>query len=165
MSIFELSELLGNFGEFFGALLLFASLLYIGIQVKQNTAVSRAQIYQARADAIQEMFIFLAGSPELADLYRTVLVDGEFDEDKLEGLSELDSQRLRYVESAHQQRIDNLYYQYQHGFLDEEYWNVVEGTLPKLMKCWQALKISSVRTSFKKELERSRIEPATSAPF
>jgi len=37
MNIFQVSELLGNFGEFFGALLLFASLVYVGVQVRQNT--------------------------------------------------------------------------------------------------------------------------------
>ena len=78
MNIFELSELLGNFGEFFGALLLFASLVYVGVQVRQNTAVSRAQIYQARADTMQEMFIFLAGSPELVGIYSAVMKNGKF---------------------------------------------------------------------------------------
>ena len=165
MNIFELSELLGNFGEFFGALLLFASLVYVGVQVRQNTAVSRAQIYQARADAMQEMFIFLAGSSELVDIYKTVMNDGEFDKAKLAELSESDTQKLKYVESAHQQRIDNLYYQYQQGFLDNEYWNMVSGSLPYLAKRWQVMELSSIRASFKSELERSRGEPETSAPF
>ena len=39
------AQLLGNFGEFFGALLLVGSLMYIGVQVKQNTAATRAQVY------------------------------------------------------------------------------------------------------------------------
>jgi len=61
MDLMSTAQLLGNFGEFFGALLLVGSLAYVGVQVRQNTAVSRAQIYQARADAMQEMFTFLAG--------------------------------------------------------------------------------------------------------
>lgn len=158
------AQILGNYGEFFGALLLVGSLVYVGIQVRHNTAVSRAQIYQARADAAQEMFFFLASSSDIAEIYESVLDDGVFDEAKLAELSDLDIQKLKYVESAHQQRIDNLYYQHQKGFLDEEYWNMVNSTLPRLLKRWQKLNISSVRASFKEELERSHARPTSSAP-
>ena len=158
------AQLLGNYAEFLGAILLVGSLVYVGIQVRQNTAVSRAQIYQARADAAQEVFIFLAGSSDLAEIYQNVLDDGVFDETKLAELSDLDAQKLRYMESAHQQRIDNLYFQYQHGFLDEEYWSMVNSTLPRLMRRWQALSISAVRASFKEELDRSHTRLESSAP-
>ena len=114
---------------------------------------------------MQEMFIFLAGSSELVDIYKSVMNDGEIDETKLAELSESDTQKLRYVESAHQQRIDNLYYQYQQGFLDKEYWNMVSESLPYLAKRWQVMGIGSIRASFKLELERSRVEPETRAPF
>ena len=100
----------------------------------------------------------------MAEIYKTVLEDGFFDETRLAELSDLDTQKLKFVESAHQQRIDNLYYQYQNGFLDEEYWNMVNSTLSRLKKRWQALGISSVRASFKEELDRSRTRPESSAP-
>jgi hypothetical protein len=158
------AQMLGNYGEFLGAILLVGSLVYVGVQVRHNTAVSKAQIYQARADAAQEMFMFLAGKSDLAEIYLKVLDNGVFDEAKLSELSGLDAQKLRYMESAHQQRIDNLYYQYQHGFLDEEYWSMVNSTLPKLMRRWQTLSIKSVRASFKEELDRSHTGPASSVP-
>ena len=41
MSVLEMSAVLGNFGKFIGALLLFISLIYVGIQIRQNTADSR----------------------------------------------------------------------------------------------------------------------------
>lgn len=159
-----LAQMLGNYGEFLGAILLVGSLVYVGVQVRHNTAVSKAQIYQARADAVQEMFLFLAGTSELAEIYQNVLDGGVFDETKLAQLTGLEAQRLRYMESAHQQRMDNLYYQYQHGFLDEEYWKMVSSTLPVLSRRWQALSISSVRASFKEELDRSHASPVSSAP-
>ena len=110
------------------------------------------------------MFLFLAGTSDLAEIYRKVLDDGVFDESKLAEMTGLEAQRLRYMESAHQQRIDNLYYQYQHGFLDEEYWGMVNSTLPRLSRRWQSLSLSSVRASFKDELERSHASPVSSAP-
>jgi hypothetical protein len=36
MNLFELSEMRGNCGEFLGAVLMFVSLIFVGLQIKQN---------------------------------------------------------------------------------------------------------------------------------
>ena len=51
MSAIELSQLLGNLGEFIGAIGIVVTLVYLAIQLRQNTASVRASAYQAWAQA------------------------------------------------------------------------------------------------------------------
>ena len=46
MSALEFSQLLGNYGEFIGAIAIVATLIYLAVQLKQNTASVRASAYQ-----------------------------------------------------------------------------------------------------------------------
>jgi hypothetical protein len=46
MSTLEFSQLLGNYGEFVGAIAIVATLIYLAVQLKQNTATVRANAYQ-----------------------------------------------------------------------------------------------------------------------
>ena len=47
MSNLEFSELLGNYGEFVGAIAIVVTLVYLAIQLRQNTASVRANAYQS----------------------------------------------------------------------------------------------------------------------
>ncbi len=65
MSIMEL----GALGEFVGAIAVVATLVYLAIQIRQNTRameeskrLALAQTYQMRADALQEMLVRAADS-------------------------------------------------------------------------------------------------------
>ena len=46
MTLMETAQLLGNFGEFFGAIAVVATLIYLAVQLRQNTAGMRANAYQ-----------------------------------------------------------------------------------------------------------------------
>jgi hypothetical protein len=54
MSALELSQLLGNYGEFVGAIVI--TLVYLAIQVRQNTRMMRASIRQARSDSSVHLY-------------------------------------------------------------------------------------------------------------
>ncbi len=41
MSGIEISQLLGNYGEFLGSIAVFATLAYLAVQVRQNTKAER----------------------------------------------------------------------------------------------------------------------------
>ena len=47
MSTLEFSQLLGNYGEFVGAIAIVITLIYLAVQLRQNTASVRAGAYQA----------------------------------------------------------------------------------------------------------------------
>ncbi len=56
MSALELSQLLGNYGEFVGAIGIVITLIYLAIQVRQNTRMMRASIRQARSDSSVQLY-------------------------------------------------------------------------------------------------------------
>ena len=65
------AQLLGNYGEFFGAIAVVVTLVYLVIQLRHNTQATRASTAQALADSINELNLMLAKDPELARLYQT----------------------------------------------------------------------------------------------
>jgi hypothetical protein len=75
MSLLELSQLLGNFGEFFGAILLFASLIYVGIQVRLSNQQTSQANKIAAADSQRDLLKQAAGFFHLTLDNPTVLRD------------------------------------------------------------------------------------------
>ena len=112
MSLLELSQILGNIGEFAGAILLFASLIFVGFQIKQNTAsleenrkYAIAQTYQARTDTYVEL-MKLRPSDVYGKLGGGPLTDN-FDLDKIDELTESEKDKLFSHMGAVMASIDN----------------------------------------------------------
>ncbi len=76
MTIFEL----GALGEFTAAFLLLVSLVYVGLQIKQNTKVARADMTKDLFLASRSAIMEIAGNPELNGLYTEIR---EFDNPEL----------------------------------------------------------------------------------
>ncbi len=59
MDLMSTAQLLGNFGEFFGAIAVLATLVYLVVQIKQNTKMLRSSIsnswVQSRANVLNMM--------------------------------------------------------------------------------------------------------------
>ena len=62
MSALEFSQLLGNYGEFVGAIAILITLFYLATQVRQNTHMMRASIRQARSDNVVHLYSLGASS-------------------------------------------------------------------------------------------------------
>ena len=63
--------------------------------------------------------------------------------------------RFRQWQIAQQTHWDNMFYQYQQGFLDEEYYRgVFRERVGRLAPIWQALNVTGSRPSFVEEIER-----------
>ena len=64
----ELSQILGNMGEFVGAILLFVSLIFVGLQLRQNTrAVQRSSAREAGNTLVASLQAYV-GSAELSEI-------------------------------------------------------------------------------------------------
>lgn len=158
MTIMEL----GALGEFLGAIAVFATLVYLAVQVRQNTRsldaaqrLALAQTYQMRSDALQGMLVQAAAS-EIGGIIAK-LIDKGYPErlESLDELQPLERSRFRQWQIAQQAHWDNMHFQYQQGYLDEEYYEdefVVRVT--RLWPVWQALGLTGARKSFIRELER-----------
>lgn len=118
---------LGAWGEFIGgisgsiaAIAVVASLIYVGVQLRQSTMVAKAAARQATSDAIVAYF--------------ARMVDPKLLEDAVSEMMRLDpSADLRQMDHAHFRQLNshaqcywrmqqNVFYQYHTGLLDEDEW-------------------------------------------
>lgn len=159
MSIVEL----GALGELIGAIGVVVTLVYLAIQVRQNThsmdenrRLALAQTYQMRADALQGMLVHAADSTHIGPII-IKLTEAGYPENlaSLEQLTPLERGRFRQWQIAQQTHWDNMYLQYEHGFLDEEYYrDSFRERVRRLAPVWEALGVTGSRRSFNDEIAR-----------
>ena len=159
MTILEL----GALGELLGSIAVLATLVYLSVQVRQNTRsmeeskkLALAQTYQMRADALQMMLVQAADSEYIGPII-TRLTSAGYPENisALNGLSEEDRGRFRQWQIAQQTHWDNMYFQYEQGFLDQEYYRDAFITrVKRLAPTWEALNITGGRRTFVAEIDR-----------
>jgi hypothetical protein len=169
MTIIEL----GAIGEFVGAIGVVATLAYLAVQIRQNThameegrRLALAQTYQMRADALQDMLVHAADSQHIGPLI-TKLTQAGYPEDTsaLASLTAEERGRFRQWQIAQQTHWDNMFYQYQQGYLEQEYYeDSFRERVLRLAPTWRALGISGGRASFFAEIDRLEREAATAAP-
>ena len=158
MTIIEL----GAIGEFLGAIGVIATLIYLAMQIRQNTRsmeenrrLALAQTYQMRADALQEMVVSAANSEVGAIIVK--LAEQGYPESisALDGLTSVELGRFRLWQIAQQTHWDNMHFQYHQGFLDEEYYEeAFKERVVRLAPTWRALNLTGGRKSFFAEIER-----------
>ncbi len=139
------------------------TLIYLAVQVRQNTAsldaarrLALAQTYQIRSDALQAMLVAASDSTHIGPII-IKLTESGYPEDlrSLDTLTTEQRGRFRQWHIAQITHWDNLYYQYQQGFLDQEYFaDVLEPRIARLAPVWRALRVTSGRRSFEAELDR-----------
>ncbi len=158
MTIIEL----GALGEFLGSIAVLATLVYLAAQIRQNTRtmnesrkLALAQTYQTRSDALQMMLVHAADSEYIGPII-TKLTSAGYPEDigSLAQLSKEERGRFRQWQIAQQTHWDNMYFQYQQGFIDDEYYrDSFRERVRRLAPTWKALKVTGARRSFVAEID------------
>ena len=97
--------------ELIGLIAIIASLIFVGLQLKQSQEIALANQYQARAEAVQQLHL------THMEVGRVPAVPA-FREQIAAGVSTVDINTNLWLWI----QMDNHHYQYQHGFLDEEAW-------------------------------------------
>ena len=156
-------EQLGALGEVISAFAVVVTLWYLAVQIRQNThamdeskRLALAQTYQMRADALQGMLVQAAESHYIGPLITKLTQLGyPADVSSLEHLTPDERGRFRQWQIAQQTHWDNMYFQYQQGYLDEEYYHdSFRERVARLAPTWKALGITGGRRSFTEEIER-----------
>ena len=158
MTIMEL----GALGELLGSIAVLATLVYLAVQIRQNTRsmdenkkLALAQTYQVRADALQMMLVHAADSDHIGPII-TKLTGAGYPDDvgALEQLSKDERGRFRQWQIAQQTHWDNMFFQYQQGFLDEEYYrDSFRERVRRLAPTWRALDVTGSRRTFVAEID------------
>jgi hypothetical protein len=153
----------GAIGEVIGALAVVVTLVYLGKQIRQNTVameegrkLALAQTYQMRSDALQEMLVHAADSEHIGPIIIKLTGLG-YPEDvtALDALDAVERGRFRMWHIAQQTHWENMFYQYQQGYLDHEYYeDEFKRRVLRLAPTWKALGLRSGRPSFYEEIDR-----------
>jgi len=167
MTIIEL----GALGEFLGSIAVLATLIYLAVQIRQNTIsmneskkLALAQTYQMRSDALQMMLVHAADSEHIGPII-TKLTGFGYPEDigSLDRLTQEERGRFRQWQIAQQTHWDNMFFQYQQGFIDEEYYrDSFRERVRRLAPVWQALNVGGARKSFADEIDTLMAESVSS---
>ena len=75
MDFFLVAQLLGNIGEFFGAIAVLATLFYLAAQIRANSRSNQLQNTQAIHAATRAWWNDLARDPQLASMFRRGMAD------------------------------------------------------------------------------------------
>ena len=76
MSILEL----GALGEFVGAIAVVGTLIYLAVQIRQNTAAVAAPTYESMVSGVTDINLMIVGNPDVA----SILARGNADPDSLD---------------------------------------------------------------------------------
>ena len=130
-------------------------LILLLFELNQNSDLLRAQIHQARSDTWVTNRLERAESvstlPTLLTFYEA---EDKYNLNALENLTPIEAERVKDIFSAFLGDYDNLFYQYQHGYLDDEYYEF--SIVPSIKYCapwWKKLELTG-RPSFQEEIER-----------
>ncbi len=137
-------EAIGAIGEIAGALAVVITLIFLTIQLRQNTRsvdesrnATVSQLYQFRANMHMDGQLRRAESSSL----NIIQVEGKLQSGGLEALTpeELMFARLHAVANA--VRLDNGLFQHRNGFLDDDYLKYIESVIAFMYPRWQQLEI------------------------
>lgn len=136
MSLMEMSQLLGNFGEFVGAIAVVATLGYLAYQIKQNTKTMKSNAYREVSRLWADHNWDVARDRDLAEL-------------TLSQYSETDlGDPIRKYQSAmstraYLLRVELLYNEVEMGIGPQDKWEVIRGLtrtfldIPNVRELWE----------------------------
>ena len=117
---------LGGVGEFIGGIAVVISLVYLAVQIRQNTKSVRTSTYQAILDSSRSDTELLLVHPHLERVYRV----GRRNPEKLN-----DDERplFRMLVAQLLLSSESLFLQHQQGAIDSDYWQRRQQTLRGLL--------------------------------
>jgi hypothetical protein len=151
MDFVDTTQVLGNLGEFFGAIAVFATLSYLAVQIRQNTKAQRSADYDSSIRNFTEVRQALFESSELSAIY----VNGSNDP---ESLNEADLVRYRLL-------MNNILISFWHihnkpADLPEDLWATQLPAVLRVLSCpggrwfWENYRTEFV-PSFRNEIEKT----------
>ena len=92
------------------------SLIFVGLQMKQDQEIARSAAYQARSEQVTALIAEMASIPSLRSGFQKLQTDGlaEMTADEFSAVSMFSAAMFITYE--------NIHYQYTSGFIDDEHW-------------------------------------------
>jgi hypothetical protein len=112
----EFAELLGNYGEFVGAIAVVVTLIYLAMQIRQNTNALRMNAASERLERDYEIVLPLIEDRQFAEIW---LKGG----DQLQELDAVDQQRVFFFERRAITLWNHIYQLRNQGLLPDHSWH------------------------------------------
>ena len=132
-------------------------LMLLIFELNQNSDLVRAQIHQARSDTWVSNRVDFADSEFLLHAYdKFIKAGGPLDPTAIDRLNPTESARVSRYAQALMGDYDNLYYQFQQGYLDENYYRSrVEMGIKRWAPIWKlSVFLENMTPGFQEEVER-----------
>ena len=117
MDLMSTAQLLGNFGELVGAIAVVATLIYLAVQIRQNTTALKSSTWQAIQNAEHAFDQSLVANEDTAQIW----IKGADN-----GLDSFDDPAERFrCFLIGKQMVDQFqthHYQHERGLVDAEFW-------------------------------------------
>ena len=118
------SERLRGILDFAGGIAVLIGLIFVGLELRQNTAAVEAASLQDQTDASTNFLLLIAADEELARIWMEATKDPN-------QLSDIDSQRYFFISRSRWLRMQNAYLQWRRGTLTDEDWSFYSGLICK----------------------------------
>lgn len=117
---------LGSIGEFVSSLAVVISLIYVAIQIRQNSRETRLASQQRALEASRDMIARMA-TKEVSELFAKVQADQE-------SLTDAEKIQLRLLRSAQLRNIENAYLMHLEGVIDENVFAIFPRQARNILK-------------------------------
>jgi hypothetical protein len=114
-------------GELVASIAVVISLIFVGLQVRDNTVATQAASYQASAAYSADILLAVAENPEKARIFNAYVFEDPHN------LSADETLQAQYLLSAALRGLENIYIQHQAGMLSEAGWAAREPTVRGLV--------------------------------
>ena len=102
--------------EIFGILGVIGSLIFVGVEVRQNTAEIRGSTHQSVSEQVNELYLTIAEDERLSKLISEMMENSNL----RKSLNPADQISLDFVILTGLRRIENIYLQYLDGILSSD---------------------------------------------
>lgn len=155
-------ENLANIAEIVGVIAVVASLLFVGVQLRQNDKTATAQIHQQVVENYNNMLTAWIDHPHFGYIL--------FTDNGYEKLTKEDIPVFSVLLSAMFRAFENIYFQHEKGYMDTSYFNSYAEHFiylfhrPTVQRWWNMRKLSFV-PGMKEFLENSTPPTHMGSPF
>jgi hypothetical protein len=114
---------LNDWMQIVGIFALVASLIFVGLQIRQEHQISMAQAYQGRATISAEVAVELASNALALSAHRKAA------EGNIDAVTPPEYDAALWVQVAMFHIFDNTHFQYVNGYVSEDLWIMIRGNL------------------------------------
>ena len=149
-------EAISAIAEVIGVILVIVSLIYLAVQIRQNTLSVRAQTELDTGRQWSELHSRVAHSPDMVDIWDKGLTTPD-------DLTPNEKRRFVWFVAEYFFLVENLYRQRQLGFISQDTWSQHESAVAGLLRHpvlqrWWASGVSPYSGAFRNAIDAAREE-------